>query len=385
MEAFIRLFFTQGCTSDLEQAYLQSPQETARLIFYWRDRNKGLGRRNLFYVAFHYLVERDPGFLQLLPQVPIYGCWKDLVVLADTLPIALEPIAKIFADQLRKDQLAMRVGKYVTTAAKWFPSSHAARGRSALTQRVQELLEVTEEQMRRNFLSPLRHYLQTAERHLSTRQPVNYRRATRGANQRYAQTFRRRDMNWMPPPITPRSLLEVVRTVLAGQPLEADRHWARYQGSASAVGMAVVCDPRTVEPSYPIALALAAGKAGIYTFSNPSVALSFPSNASLALRIAMLQASKTGPTLSLTGITAPCIVVVTSQPFPLSLPTLLPGQRLIWWHPAPQIGVQEHSPQHVEICGFTQKLFSVLTKGHIPALAHVVASTLEKYTRIQCV
>jgi hypothetical protein len=380
MEAFVRLFFTQGRVSDLEQAYRLSPQETARLLLYWRDRNKGLGRRNLFYLAVRFLVDRDPSFLQLLPQIPKYGCWKDLVILATSIPTALEPSAQLFAQQLKQDQAAMRAGHYISTAAKWFPSSHAIRGRSAFTQRVQELLAVTEEQMRRTYLSPLRHYLQIAERQLSAREPVNYRRATRGANERYAQTFRRRDAGWMPPPVIPHSLLEVVRSVLRGQLFEADNYWARYQKSATGVGMAVVCDPRVPDPSYPIALSLASGKEGIYTYSTPSVLIKFPPASSLALRVAALQASRTGPTLSLTDITAPCIVVVTLQPLPATLPTLLPGQRLLWWRAAPTVAVREHSPYHIEICGFTPKLFSTLAKGHVPALTHIVASTLEKYT-----
>jgi hypothetical protein len=383
MAELVRLFFLQGQVSDLEQAYSKDPQSTIRLLFYWRDRNAGLGHRSLFFAAFHYLVTRDDSLLRLLPQVPVYGCWKDLVVLADRIEQALEPVAQLFSRQLPLDQARMRSGQSVTTAAKWFPSSHSRYGRSALTERVQALLEVTEEQMRRTYLSPLRHYLQTAERSLSARSAVNYTRATRGAVSRYTAAFHRGDATWVPrnPRGKPKSLVEVVDFVLKGYSEQADQHWQRYQASASAVGLAVVCDPR-VEPCYPIALALAAGKAGMYTYSSPSLRLTFPSSASLALRVASLAASRAESSLSLDGIDAACVVVVTGQEFPTPLPVLAREQRLLWWRSGGPVAVIEHSPYHIEIRGFSRKIFSALSKGQIPSLAHIVASTLTKYHAI---
>ena len=382
MESLVRLFFVQGQISDLEQAYNSDPQGTARLIFYWRDRNRGLGLRKLFQLAFIWIAERDPTFLGLLPQIPVYGCWKDLVVIAGKLPIALEPIAQLFASQLLCDQKAMRQGKYITTAAKWFPSAHAANGRSSLTQRVQAILNVTEEGMRRTFLSPLRFYLQTAERQLSTAQSPNYRRVTKGANKRYAQTFRRINNTWTATESRPQSLLEVVANILAGRPLEAEKHWKRYVGGATAIDVAVVCDSSTSDIVYPITLALAVGKDNIYRYANPVVRVKFPAESSLALKVAILQNESNEAQISLAGVSTPCVVVVTSKPFPQPLPLLAEGQRLVWWRSGPTVTVTEHSPRHVEICGFNAKLFSVLAKGHVPSLTHIVASTLEKYHKI---
>ena len=382
MEAFVRLFFEQGSLSDLQQAYCLDPEGTARLLFYWRDRNRGLGQRTKFHLAYTYLVHQDSRYLHLLPQIPVYGCWKDLVILAGMISIAVEPIAQLFAQQLQLDQVAMRAGKYISTAAKWFPSSHAKHGRTILTQRVQVLLAVTEEGMRRTFLTPLRYYLQLAEVHLSTRQPINYRRITKGAIARYTQVFRRNDATWQPRTVIPRSVLDVVTNVLEGKVVDADKYWNRYCVTATARGVAVVCDTRTVIPAYPIAFALAVATEGIYTFTNPSVLVTIPPEASLPLKIATLQKCNASTEVSLVGITAPCIIVLTSQPIPTPLPLLAPNQRLIWWREGTPVAVIEHGVYCIEICGFVRKLFSVLAKGHIPSLAHIVAGTLNKYTSL---
>ena len=380
MEALVRLFFVQGKITDLEESYARDPAETARLIFYWRDKRLGLGRKRLFHLAFRWLVEQDPSFLYLLPQVPSHGSWKDLVIIASTVPIAMEPIACLFAQQLLKDREAMCNGHRITTAAKWYPTNHAVNGRSQLTRTVETLLQVNEEGMRVNYLSPLRHYLQITERHLSTHQLINYSKVPFNASQRYTQTFKRLDPLWKPSPLPPpHSLLETVQQVLKGRVTDIDKYWNRYRKGASAIGLAVVCDPQSSDPSYPITFAGSVGKKGIYTYSDPSIEIKFPSTSSLLLQVGTLQAISSSSQLSLNGIVAECIVVVTSRPLPSPLPVLAPGQRLVWWHCRRPVAIKEHGMYCIEICGFTPKLFSTLSKGHLPSLKHIVASTLNNY------
>lgn len=216
-----------------DAAYSQDAAQTIRMLLYVRDKKDGLGMRQLFCTIFMHLWRRATGpamkgvgkidgsmeedaprpgtpragttvpltaaqchlcrhqLLSLLPRIPDYGSWKDLVLLAQSDATLRAAIVPLFAAQLQEDRLRLlnapptlpdaparqeddrdkasrRPGhRRISTAAKWFPSTHSKYRNSPLVAEVRAILGLTEATMRKNYLSPLRAHLALIEHELS--------------------------------------------------------------------------------------------------------------------------------------------------------------------------------------------------------------------------
>ena len=94
----------------------------------------GAGERKLLRTILRAIATHDPNTVALvLPLVPTYGSWKDLLLLADELladevspgadgdglPFLVDAICECFAEQLYKDDRQLKDGELPSCAAKY--------------------------------------------------------------------------------------------------------------------------------------------------------------------------------------------------------------------------------------------------------------------------
>ena len=170
---------------------IREDEETAILnILHLRDIRGGLGERDSFRTAFRELYRKRPDHaLALLPVIPEYGRWDDLLVLADE-PAVITLIAK----QLYEDMEAMKAGEPVSLCAKWMPSANtSSRQTRALAKTLYTGMGMTEKQYRQ-MLSALRGYIDILERHLSAKDySFDYGRLPAKALMKHVKAFTRND------------------------------------------------------------------------------------------------------------------------------------------------------------------------------------------------
>lgn len=111
-----------GWSSELEEllrAALQEDEEdTFVLAFHTRDVRGGKGERDLFIDMVRVLLtERPMQMRALLPLIPEYGCWRDLV----SLPTLSKEVIELMALQLEDDQKRLQAKELPSLCAKWAP------------------------------------------------------------------------------------------------------------------------------------------------------------------------------------------------------------------------------------------------------------------------
>ena len=181
--------------SYLDKSYKESQIETIILIFYIRDCREGKGERLLGRKALGWLFLKDyKTFSKIYTLVPLYGRWDDLVyfwpgvLFPHNEPIKfiknnfnikinendLKEIKKIqkeillyFGQQLIKDRELHLVGKQPSRLAKWAPTENCKIDRSRnVVSTLCKAMGWSKKEYRKNYLSPLRDYLQIVERYL---------------------------------------------------------------------------------------------------------------------------------------------------------------------------------------------------------------------------
>ena len=93
------------------------------ITFYKRDCRGGEGEKKLFYTLLGSLYDDYPKIVQsLLHLIPYYGSWKDMWLLASSIPNEefIQTIYTICSDQLLKDKTASN--EDITLCAKWSPN-----------------------------------------------------------------------------------------------------------------------------------------------------------------------------------------------------------------------------------------------------------------------
>ncbi|KAG2386186.1 hypothetical protein C9374_002632 [Naegleria lovaniensis] len=151
----------------LEASWKENALDTLKLVFYMRDCRGGKGERDLFHLAFNWLIDHHPEDvlcnLQLLPE---YGRWEDLLRHINNEKGMIGPtIAKMFATQLQEDFKAMHDGKPVTLCAKWAPSEHCKHDKKySAVKLICKELGIKKAEYRKSYISPLREYIKVVER-----------------------------------------------------------------------------------------------------------------------------------------------------------------------------------------------------------------------------
>ncbi len=170
---------------------VREDEETAILnILHLRDVRGGLGERDSFRTAFRELYLQCPDHaLDLLPAIPEYGRWDDVLVLID------DPAATaLIAGQLQKDLEAMKAGRPVSLCAKWMPSANTSSARTReLAVKLYTAMGISEQEYRKT-LSALRGYIDILERRLSAKDySFDYEKLPAKALMKHVRAFRRND------------------------------------------------------------------------------------------------------------------------------------------------------------------------------------------------
>lgn len=182
--------------NDFCDAFRENQMLALRWLFYARDVRGGLGERRLFRAVMDWLAEDKPTLVRaLLPLIPEYGRWDDLVMLVDCPSVRGEVIALI-NEQLSKDNLEVRKKNgHPSLLAKWLPSANAS---SAETRRrakiIYNALGMTESAYRK-YLSMLRKRLKVVERDMSANRwdKIDYSAVPSRASLIYREAFIRHD------------------------------------------------------------------------------------------------------------------------------------------------------------------------------------------------
>lgn len=193
-------FFSQGAAMRgrvdeaaqmFERAYYSDPTLALRALFYTRDIRGGQGERAIFRACLRRVEEIDPGLAaKLVPFIPIYGRWDDLLVLK-----GLDKAAEVIGGQLAEDEQHMKDGGSVSLLAKWLPSENASSAKSSeLARELMKHLGLKPSQYRRK-LSALRGHIDLLERRMSAGEweAVKYPSLPSQALRKHVKAFYRHD------------------------------------------------------------------------------------------------------------------------------------------------------------------------------------------------
>jgi len=200
----VELFFksVRGLSgSQLDQMLLKSwnedPRDTLKLIFQTRDCRGGKGEKTLFVEMCKWLANQSRDNLKYnLKLIPEYGSWLDLVKIAEAVPAISPTCFSILAEQLKKDKSAMEAGEPCTLAAKWVPSEGSKWDRKIqATHKIVKFLDINNKQLRQNYLTPLRQYLNIVERLMCNREwsDIDYSKVPGHAMTKLRKAFARHD------------------------------------------------------------------------------------------------------------------------------------------------------------------------------------------------
>ena len=167
-------------------------------MFYLRDIREGLGERDSFVSFFWVLNEYNPEVAcKVLPLIPEYGRWKDVIDILAEFPDdndLTEAIFLLIENQLREDCVNLTEDKSVSLLAKWLPSVNASNKSRKLARRICNKLALTFENYRK-VLSALRKCLDVTEVKTcgSKWNEIDYNKVSSNANARYLKSFMKHD------------------------------------------------------------------------------------------------------------------------------------------------------------------------------------------------
>ena len=183
--------------NDFCDAFRENQTLALRWLFYARDvRGGGLGERRLFRAVMDWLAEDKPTLAKaLLPLIPEYGRWDDLIVLTDR-PAVRDEVIELIREQFSKDIFeARKANGHPSLLAKWLPSvntsSRETRQRAKI---IYHGLGLTESSYRK-CLSTLRKRLRVVERDMSANRwdKIDYPTVPSRASLIYKDAFQRHD------------------------------------------------------------------------------------------------------------------------------------------------------------------------------------------------
>ena len=189
-----------GTVLDLfKNALDENYTDTVKWLFYLRDIREGLGERDSFVCLFYNLYDRYPDMaVRLVPFIPEYGRWKDLIDLLDLNNsddnLLSKTIYGFIENQLKNDLISMAAGKPVSLAAKWMPSINASQKARRVSCRLSKKLGLTCAGYRK-MLSALRKYIDVTEVKTCGNRwsEIDYNRVSSNANVRYLHAFMKHD------------------------------------------------------------------------------------------------------------------------------------------------------------------------------------------------
>jgi len=157
----------------------------------------GRGERKIFHQVIIWMSHHKLSVLiRILPHIPNYGYWKDLLVLMGTP--AESDVVKLFGDQLIRDYISYHspIPGLISMAAKWTPNEGSSSDiRHNTYGKIARHMKVSRKILRKQYLVPLRQYLPVTEQMVSTKQwsLINYNMVPQLCLKLHAKSFYRND------------------------------------------------------------------------------------------------------------------------------------------------------------------------------------------------
>ena len=179
-------------------AYNENPSLAILWLFFARDIREGCGERRTFRVIFERFCRENPKTAEkLLPLIPFYGRWDDVVevVFGDVPCEVRNAAALLLLKQVRSDIHSYNMNESVSLLGKWLPSINTS---SKESRRRAEFLRCafswTPKQYRKN-LAALRRKIKVVERQMSANQwsDIDYQGVPSRAAMNYRDAFARHD------------------------------------------------------------------------------------------------------------------------------------------------------------------------------------------------
>ncbi|MBL1225496.1 DUF2828 family protein [Enterococcus sp. BWR-S5] len=177
------------------EAFRQDKDLAMKTLFYLRDIRGGQGERRFFRIVLLDLAVNEPATVrQLLPYIPEYGRWDDVLALLST-PLK-EEVLTVVTRQFQEDKKQFEAGQPISLLAKWLPSvsvkSKERKGQLMLLLKAWNMNQA----VYRKMLSRLRQSLNLLETKLSEcdYEAIDYQKLPSVAGMKYRQAFYRNDM-----------------------------------------------------------------------------------------------------------------------------------------------------------------------------------------------
>lgn len=196
----LRLFFEQSAFVNEKHAWecrAYSLPMTLRVLRYIRD-VRHRGDRESFFNAFEELYDLDVeckvALLDALPDFVDVGRWKDLVELYARIDEHMfrQEVLEMFAVQLKEDIES----PVYSNAAKWVPTeNHGIDKECGFTSHLASYMGVTNRQLRKEYLTPLRAAIDIPERQMCANEwnNVNYSQTPKTAIEYNSHAFQNHD------------------------------------------------------------------------------------------------------------------------------------------------------------------------------------------------
>ena len=175
------------------KAYSEDMETALRILFWARDIRGGQGERNVFRTILADLAKKNASVVEkVVPLVPFYGRWDDLMVLEDTS--VWNTVLNLIKEQLTYD-LNQSVDSNVSLLAKWLPSINASSQNSKRLGRKIAAHMGWKESFYRKALSILRKKIAIVERDMCAKQweNIDYEKVPSRAQKMYRKAFGRND------------------------------------------------------------------------------------------------------------------------------------------------------------------------------------------------
>ena len=205
----------------LNKSIQKSFKNTIILAFYIRD-IKGLGKREIGRSILQFLLINYPKkFKRLIPLIPIYGRWDDLLYLfpnstkldnlsftnlnycskikVDTYneaKICQNYIVKFFCNTMLRDRYNMLENKNITLLGKWAPTEYSSKdSKYNLVNTICKFCNITPRNYRKKYITPLRKTLDITERHMCKKEwdKIDYSKVPNATKNKFYKAFMRND------------------------------------------------------------------------------------------------------------------------------------------------------------------------------------------------
>ena len=188
----------------LQASWDESAYDTMKILFYLRDCHSGKRFRESFIIAMIYISQKYPEWFEVnFKHIPSYGRWLDLIEIYRVLyhDYHKDLIVAYLSNQLIEDQYNMDEGEAISFLAKWIPSENKKYDRNSNINEqickklfhVDNITSYTLKRYRKEFISPLRQYMQLCETQMCNNKwdDINYSCVPVIAMKKYYAAFKK--------------------------------------------------------------------------------------------------------------------------------------------------------------------------------------------------